>query len=529
MKRAIVFFVFFLCTLIASAQERPKRERFFSISSTTANFKSEGGTRIFTVTSSDSWKITSQPQPWGHLTVNGDKITLGVDANNETVSRSSTFELSSGENKIVVSIIQEGRFVFSVSQTKLSFDSSGGTKSIVISSNLPWEIGTGTTSWRHLTRSGNELKVRVDRNSYSSSRSDWFTIKSGTEEKKIYISQSGYISTSLSVSADKIEFDSSGGTKRITVNSNANWILVDQTTSMCSVSKSGDNVVTINCLANRETSSRSTSFLIKTTEGNVERHISITQAGEVGNTSSSRKLSSVSKLEVDKTELSLSAGSGRVYIHVNTDAENFTVSLLPSWCKVSQYSTFFVLEYSANNSFSARSDWFNVTAGNKKVRVDITQSGKEYQPSVYSGSNSNYYRNDKIFRIGFDVSLDMFISEADTYGYENDTEDLYGFGFGIRARLGRYDQLLNLIGGVRYVIGGGYSGLLAPIILNMNILRSEDLGFSMYLGAGCELGISGDFYNDMMFQLGLCGKKFDLSMYVKPSNEVLGAGFTFYF
>ena len=60
---------------------------------------------------------------------------------------------------------------------------------------------------------------------------------------------------------------------------------------------------------------------------------------------------------------------------VSTNDKDWSVSLVPSWCKVVKYNDCFVLTYEENTSHEERTDWLKVRAGDKSVRVDIKQSG----------------------------------------------------------------------------------------------------------------------------------------------------------
>lgn len=173
--------------------ESPKS--YFTISSTIANFDSKGGTKTFTVNSSGSWKISTDTYTWGHLERNGNILTLRVDENQETSSRTDYFVLMSGSKTLRVNITQTGGVTLSVSLQDLSFTSTGGTQTISISTNDTWTIGTDTYSWGHLNIDGNFLHVKVDENTETESRTDYFTIKAGNQEKRVNITQAGAISS----------------------------------------------------------------------------------------------------------------------------------------------------------------------------------------------------------------------------------------------------------------------------------------------------------------------------------------------
>ena len=356
----------------------------------------------------------------------------------------------------------------------------------------------------------------------------------------------------LTTSNNSLCFSSSGGTQKIMVNCSIAWTLVDQTSSMCTVSRSG-NDISVTCLSNSSSLSRNTFFIVKTVNGVKEQKITVSQSGRTYSSSSSSRSTtrSATYLNVSPTSIYVEKTEGTAIIDVKTDADDYSISLLPIWCKVkNEYKTWFSISYTANPNSSSRSDWFNVTAGGKTVKVTITQNANyssysgssSYGGRSSSSSNSGFsryssysYKSDKAFRIGLDASMDIFFNNYNSYSsydsyydsYDNDTP--ISFGIGLRARIGRYDQLFNLIGGARYVFGSRHSGVLVPVLVNINLLRTSDLGLSMYLGGGYEFGFSESYSGDAVLQLGMCRRHYDLSMYYKPSYRVLGLGFTYYF
>ena len=91
-----------------------------------------------------------------------------------------------------------------VSRSELYFDASGGTKTITVTSNKDWEISVGTYSWGHLTRNGNTLTLKVDENTESTERTDYFKLTAGDKEVKINITQEA---ASNSVEIDNVWVD----------------------------------------------------------------------------------------------------------------------------------------------------------------------------------------------------------------------------------------------------------------------------------------------------------------------------------
>ncbi len=79
---------------------------------------------------------------------------------------------------------------------------------------------------------------------------------------------------------------------------------------------------------------------------------------------------------------SFSYDGGSETFYVSTDANNWTTWGVPSWITVTDVtSSSFKLKCNANSSTSARNDYMKVKAGDKEVRIDISQTGRP-GPSV---------------------------------------------------------------------------------------------------------------------------------------------------
>ena len=93
-------------------------------------------------------------------------------------------------------------------------------------------------------------------------------------------------------------------------------------------------------------------------------------------------------------------------------------------------------------------------------------------------------QNDKVFRMGIDASLDCFLS-----GNHSVTPS---FGLGARARVGRPDQWLNLVGGVRYIYGQRLSGLQVPVLARYNFTPTiyAEAGLNLELNLGTSISFS---------------------------------------
>lgn len=94
-------------------------------------------------------------------------------------------------------------------------------------------------------------------------------------------------------------------------------------------------------------------------------------------------------LALSKETLNFPSSGGSERISVNTNSSSYSVSLLPSWCTIQKFADYFVLNCMSSVSNTIRTDYFAVTAGNKTLRVYISQAGNEYANNTLSVSDQN--------------------------------------------------------------------------------------------------------------------------------------------
>lgn len=404
------------------SQKKPvkstSKKSYFSISSQYASFGSDGGNRTFTVSSSAAWKISVNTANWGHLSRSGNTLYLRVDANNSSSSRTDYFIISSGSKSIRVDISQGKSNSLTVSTESLSFSSAGGSRTITVNSSSSWKIGTKTYDWGHLSTDGNTVTLRVDANTSTNSRTDYFTIKSGNLEKRINISQSGntqttsnnatiksvYVSNDEDVDGEKglsvkVSFDVSGmkgHNGRVScyfydTNGNA---LIDRN-NRYHTSGTPSNVASGEDIKPRYDNSTYTDFEIKIPYS--ELHLSSTYSRTLrvdvvvwdyysgSGKEVARKdgttftcVPNISYLKVDGSTTNKSKyfgeSGGREYYSVNTSASTYETWGVPSWCRIeNKTSSGFTLVCERNTSRSSRSDYMKVKAAGKEIRIDIEQ------------------------------------------------------------------------------------------------------------------------------------------------------------
>lgn len=86
-----------------------------------------------------------------------------------------------------------------VSDDDIYMSADGGSTDITVSSDGDWYIDVDAANWGHLTKYSNSVTLRIDRNNSTSSRTDYFVIKSGNYTRRINITQRGNTSPTADI------------------------------------------------------------------------------------------------------------------------------------------------------------------------------------------------------------------------------------------------------------------------------------------------------------------------------------------
>jgi len=264
-------------TLRLDITQAGKSATRLDVSTSNVEFSSDGGSRTIEIYTDGECQISTQPESWTNATINGNTISLRVNENSGT-KRTDYFVIKSGPYTERINISQAGKSAncLSVSTENVSFSYNGGSRTITVSTDGEWQISTGTAGWGHTSISGNTITLRIDENTSSSSRTDYFVIKSGSKEKRINISQDGKPATGLSVSTESVSFGKDGGRRTISVSTNGEWEIGVGTASWAHTSISG-NTITLRVDENDTGDERTDYFTVVAGDKNVR--INITQAG----------------------------------------------------------------------------------------------------------------------------------------------------------------------------------------------------------------------------------------------------------
>lgn len=302
----------------------------------------------------------------------------------------------------------------SSSSTNISFSASGGTQSLSISSNQGAPTASALPSWISVTNvSASSMTISCSTNSNSTSRSDWFNVNAGSKTVRVNVTQSAGRIAQLSITGatfgntkkDNEIIDAFGSTLyasdirylccRLNYNGPSSS---EEKTVYVKVIKPNGELMTGSSSPSGYTYSQNVTF-----EAGNSKTVGI---GGWGKDSSSSYIAGTYKFEIywngtkqytasvylskragessyltvdNKTSVSTSfAGTGgSETFYVSTDADSWTTWGIPSWCSVTdKTSTSFKLVCDANTSTSSRSDYMKIKAGDKEVRIDITQNPK---------------------------------------------------------------------------------------------------------------------------------------------------------
>ncbi len=299
------------------------------------------------------------------------------------------------------------------SSTNISFSASGGTQTLSISTNQGTPSASALPSWITVSNiSTSSISVRCSSNPNTTSRSDWFNVSAGNKTVRVNVSQSATENRNIqftgfsfcNTTKDNTVIDSYGSTLyassvkyliwRVSYNGPSSpvtktcyikYIKPDgelmtgqsspsgYTTSKEITFSPGSNTVVASGWGNENaTAYNAGTYRCELWfDGSMQYSATITLQ---------RKAGEASYLKVDnKTSVNASFGASRSSetFYISTDADSWTTWGIPSWCSITdKTSTSFKIVCDANTSSSSRSDYMKIKAGDKEVRIDITQAGK---------------------------------------------------------------------------------------------------------------------------------------------------------
>ena len=265
----------------------------FSVTMNTTSYgsSSDWQTMSITAASSKSWTI-SKTHSWVHLGSSSSTLSsysgtgsgnvkIYVDENTSSYSRNSTLTVKCGTDSKVITITQAASTPFTVTMNTTNYKAAGDwwTMSISAASSKSWTISK-SHSWVHFGSYSNssntyygtgseDVRIYVDANTSSYSRSSTLTVKCGTNTKEITITQEASNTTSsLEISISNTCFygyKNDSETLTITTSSSQYWTVSADAywVSFSKTSGYGSSTVTVYTTANPYSYERYATITVK--------------------------------------------------------------------------------------------------------------------------------------------------------------------------------------------------------------------------------------------------------------------------
>lgn len=286
------------------------------------------------------------------------------------------------------------------SSTTKNIDNGEWTGNVIVTTDdtKKWKVSSNASWCTANRRDGATLSLQVSKNTTTKPRTATVTVKTsdGRNSATVTVNQAAgeapkntqqgsggkstpttnyYLSVNGNSSATQtITSESNRNTHHFSVSTNASSF---QVTLLPSWAKMSNKTANGFDLAIEENIGNERTDWFKITAGSKEIKVTINQKGKdtylkVGDYTSNFILT-----------CHYASGCTNTY-NVQTNADSYSIEGTPSWITISEKNaTSFKLQFKSNSG-AERSDYFNVKAGNKTIRIDVKQAGNT------SGSSSKY-------------------------------------------------------------------------------------------------------------------------------------------
>ncbi|MDW3194623.1 MAG: BACON domain-containing carbohydrate-binding protein [Cytophagales bacterium] len=351
------------------------------VSPTTLEVSSSGGTETIVVTSNLSWAASANVS-W--ISINpssgssGDQnISLNISENSETTDRSAELTITGGDLTQIVTI-QQSAFEpeLKVSPTTLEVSSSGGTETIVVTSNLSW-AASANVSWISINPSSGSsgdqnISLNISENSETTDRSAELTFTGGDLTQIVTIQQSAF-APELSISPSSLTFSQSGGTESFDITSNVSWTLNhdNEWLTISETSGTGNQSIEVTAESNPDENERQGTITIS--GDGLSSSLSIDQAG----------MTTIPEISVDPETLNFEATSSSQTFEITSNV-NWEISSSDSWATFTPDSGMgnetISVTVSDNSTNSSRQATLSITGSGISTTVQVEQ-----EPTPESG------------------------------------------------------------------------------------------------------------------------------------------------
>ena len=331
-----------------------------TVSSNNEYFPSEGGERRIRVESTTFWEITPCTMSWCSLVKESDGIVLKVTSNPTTRSRSDFFMVKTNDEsvKVVVEQAPGSPDIFDIHPRSAKFASNGGEQRFTVKSSKTWRVSVNCAPGFELVRNGNELILKAQPNYYSSLRRDYFEISSGNNSIRVDISQAPN-PIKFGVSANTVNFEHTGGTKRLKVTSPRDWKVESRNLNWCKLKIDGDEIV-LNATINNNKTSRNGTVVISSGNEKIEVNVIQKQAPV--------------KFQVANDQIKVGETGGDFTIKVTAPgAWSLEKPQGATWYTLSSSRDKISISVSKNTALSNRRSTFKVKSGSEVKTINVVQ------------------------------------------------------------------------------------------------------------------------------------------------------------
>lgn len=240
-------------------------------SSSNINFPARGGSQKFNVNSTeDSWTITQPSANWCSVVAGTKEVTIQCTANTNTSSRSTSFSFNIRGIKVSTVTVTQDAPNLAVSPTSLTFENTGGERTVTVSSDVDWDKVTAP-SWATVSPTSGKagsttVTIKVKENESVTERTGTvsFTRNGWTKSASVSLRQAAYVPE---ISTKDLLFERTAGTRTIQINAKGAWSIVPDTTwpdwlTVSPLSGRGAGTITLTVTANNSADERTAKFYV---------------------------------------------------------------------------------------------------------------------------------------------------------------------------------------------------------------------------------------------------------------------------
>ena len=399
-------------------QEIPKQPEI-TLSTTAADFSTDGGSNVITFTSSEAWIaeiVNTRADDWCSIEptsgpAGSAKITITTKENDTPDDRTASIIIKAGTASKTINVSQKQKDALTVTSSKFEVSAEGGEITIEVKANInfDFEIDEDAEDWitHRSTRAlkTSQLVFEIDKNEDTENRKANISISSGNLRETVTIYQEGNEPTII-LSDDEFMVSSSKETIAIDVKSNVdvsvdvsnnvNWIKENTTRAFST------NTYYFDIAQNDGYDARTAEIKFTNKENGIYEKVKITQMQR-------------DAIVIAYSEYTFDENGGKLDFEIKTNVE-FKVSIssdAQSWIKQVDtrglQSKTLHFDIAANNTDNDREGVITLSGGDAKQTITVIQvvtpsqiiytsvDGKIVTPNVEAFGNakivSNVYEN----------------------------------------------------------------------------------------------------------------------------------------